>query len=109
LTTEASSDLSGIHARMPLILSPCDFRAWLDPETAGPGVAALLKPAPPGRLKRVEVGRYVNDPRHDAPQCVEPIPAGGGEDAGAERMRPAQGQLFEMDGDVGVSGAQRGR
>lgn len=74
LTTEASADLEGVHHRMPVILAPERFAAWLDPETEPGVLAGLLGSAPPGRLERTPVSRYVNDPRHDDPRCLEPEP-----------------------------------
>src|SRR5206468_3313432 len=47
LTTEANELVKPFHERMPVILPPADFGAWLDPKTqGGPEVQALLRPYP---------------------------------------------------------------
>ena len=34
--------------------------------------SAILRPFPAERMVAYPVGRWVNDPRHDDPRCVEP-------------------------------------
>jgi putative SOS response-associated peptidase YedK len=46
VTTSANATLAAIHERMPVILDPRDFDAWLAPETIIPVISRLL--APPG-------------------------------------------------------------
>lgn len=72
LTTEANADLAPIHARMPVLLEPEHFDAWLAPETGLDRLAALLVPAPAGRLVARAVSRRVHDPRNDDPDCLAP-------------------------------------
>jgi putative SOS response-associated peptidase YedK len=43
LTTSANGTLSAIHERMPVILDPADFEAWLSPETSNDGVERLMR------------------------------------------------------------------
>lgn len=67
LTTGASSDVRGLHGRMPAILAPDAARGWLerpDPE--------LLRPAPEGTLVAREVSLRVNSVAHDDPACLAP-------------------------------------
>ncbi|MGL5448349.1 MAG: SOS response-associated peptidase [Rhabdaerophilum sp.] len=45
LTTSANGMLSAVHDRMPVILDPEDFDAWLSPETAQDHVLRLMRPA----------------------------------------------------------------
>jgi len=48
LTREASPQMAAIHGRMPLLVPPGAFAAWLDPGLTGRAdVAALLAMAPP--------------------------------------------------------------
>ncbi len=48
LTRPASPRMAAVHERMPLILPPAAFAAWLDPRlTERPDVAALLATPPP--------------------------------------------------------------
>lgn len=44
LTTSANATLSAIHDRMPVILDPADFDAWLAPETEQDAVRRLMRP-----------------------------------------------------------------
>lgn len=71
LTTEAGPDLASIHHRMPVLLDPAARAAWLDPSTGAETLKTLLGPAPAGTLEAREVSRFVNEPRHDDPRCLE--------------------------------------
>ncbi len=73
VTTAANDVLRPIHPRMPVILDPADFAAWLDPATPPGAAAALLRPAPNAWLVAVPVSTRVNDVRHDDPGCIEPL------------------------------------
>lgn len=92
LTTDANADLEGVHHRMPVLLAPSDQARWIDPDAEREALQPLLRPAPPGRLARVPVTRWVNDPRHDDPRCLDPEP---------EVRQPA---LFTLDGGAGGGG-----
>ncbi|HKI36710.1 MAG TPA: SOS response-associated peptidase [Gemmataceae bacterium] len=72
LTTEANAVVRPVHDRMPVILPPGDFAAWLDPRTPGAEVGALLRPYPAEEMTGVPVGRYVSNPRNEGPQCLTP-------------------------------------
>lgn len=67
LTTPANRLVSGLHGRMPAILSPEQAEAWL----AGPD-PALLAPAPEDWLVATPVGTRVNSVLHDDPACLAP-------------------------------------
>jgi len=74
IVTDANELTRSIHDRMPVILDPADWDEWLDPETKNlTGLQALLKPFPPEAMTAWPVGRQVNNPRHDAPDCLEPV------------------------------------
>lgn len=73
VTTDANATMAPIHARMPVILAPEDWAAWLDPETPPARLRALLRPAPESALEAVPVSTAVNDPKHDDPRCVQPL------------------------------------
>jgi putative SOS response-associated peptidase YedK len=71
LTTAASEAARAVHDRMPVILRPEDFGAWLDPGPQGPELLLpLLRPS--GGLAFFPVSGYVNSPRNEGPRCVEP-------------------------------------
>jgi putative SOS response-associated peptidase YedK len=95
LTTAANPDLEGVHHRMPVILEPERFAAWLHTATTAPALKAMMQAAPKGTLVRQAVGRAVNDPRFDEPSCLDPASI---EDA-------AQASLF---GAAGFSQEERG-
>lgn len=44
LTTDANSLVAAIHDRMPVILDPSDFDAWLSPQTGQDVVMRLMRP-----------------------------------------------------------------
>jgi putative SOS response-associated peptidase YedK len=72
ITTEANAVSRPVHDRMPVVLSPGDFAAWLDPRTAAMNLAALLRPCPDEEVVAEPVGRYVSNPRHEGPLCLAP-------------------------------------
>jgi putative SOS response-associated peptidase YedK len=72
LTTTANELVKPLHDRMPVILSPDDFAAWLDPQTPPAQLHTLLRPYPAGAMEAVRVGRYVSNPRNEGPQCLAP-------------------------------------
>jgi putative SOS response-associated peptidase YedK len=75
LTTSAQDDLGHIHDRMPLMLSPEKYDAWLDPRHGDRAdLLALLEPAAPGRLEAFPVSTLVSNVRNNGPELVEPIP-----------------------------------
>lgn len=74
LTTEANGTMRPLHERMPVILDPADYAAWLDPANRDvQGLKALLRPCGDDVLTASAVGALVNNPRHDDPRCLEPV------------------------------------
>ncbi len=74
LTTDANAEVAPLHARMPVILDPDDFDAWLECDRVpAEEIAELLHPAPDGLLEAVEVHPRVNSPRVDEPGVLEPL------------------------------------
>ncbi len=60
LTTNASRATAAIHDRMPAIVEPKDFPAWLDCDGLGAEeAAALLKPAAEDALEFFEIGSEI--------------------------------------------------
>jgi putative SOS response-associated peptidase YedK len=73
LTTEPNELARKIHDRMPVILDPADYAAWLDPAVTVPAaVRPLLKPFPARAMTAFEVTTAVNDPAFDDPACLAP-------------------------------------
>ena len=74
VTTEANAALRPIHDRMPVMLSPDRFDAWLDVDGWPPERAVdLLKPFPAARIAAVPVSTRVNSVGNDDPGCIEPF------------------------------------
>ena len=74
LTTSAEDDLGHIHDRMPLLVEPDRYRAWLDPgRSQQEDLFGLLVPAAPGRLEAYPVSTEVNNVRNNGSQLVAPI------------------------------------
>jgi putative SOS response-associated peptidase YedK len=79
LTVPANALLRAIHDRMPAILSPEHWDAWLDPTAKDAArAAAWLAPSPPDELRAVAVSRRVNRTEFDDPACIEPAEPGAG-------------------------------
>ena len=74
ITTQPNALMESIHTRMPVILDTKDYAAWLDPAFQHVDILnALLRPFPAKHMTAFPVSTLVNNPRHDAPQCLEPI------------------------------------
>lgn len=72
ITTQANARLRPIHARMPVILDPADFDAWLDPALSANDALSLLRPAPDEAVDAYPVSTRVNNVRNDDEACIEP-------------------------------------
>ena len=74
VTTEANALLRDIHDRMPVIIGPEDWAAWLGEEPiADP--ATLLKPFPPERMTLWPVDKRVGNVKNQGPELAEPMKA----------------------------------
>lgn len=86
LTTEAVGPLADVHDRMPLVLAPGDWDAWLDPDTDAKAdtVARLLAPPPPSLVETMElrpVSNRVNNVRNNGPELLAALAPGQVEEA----------------------------
>ncbi len=71
ITTEPNDLMRPIHHRMPALLAPENFAAWLDPQAdAARDLAPLLQPARAGTLTATALSERVNHIRHDDPACL---------------------------------------
>ena len=102
LTTDADERVAHLHDRMPVILPPTSWAAWLDAETGQPDrLHEMLQPYPLSDWMLTPVSRHVNKPAHDDPTCVTPIASedapphtrSGENDVDAD-PGDAQGRLF---------------
>jgi putative SOS response-associated peptidase YedK len=72
VTTEPNGVAGAIHNRMPVILPPEDYEAWLSADTAPADAKALLKPYE-GKMIAYPVGKAVGSPKNDRPDLIEPV------------------------------------
>ncbi len=73
ITTTPNALMKTIHDRMPAILKPQDYRAWLAPEEKIPAeLQQLLVQYPAEEMEMMEVGKSVNNTRNLGPECLEP-------------------------------------
>jgi putative SOS response-associated peptidase YedK len=73
LTVPANQALSPLHDRMPAILLPEHFDAWLDTRGFSDEMAAeMLRPAPDNLLEYVAVNPSLNNARNEGPDLIEP-------------------------------------
>jgi putative SOS response-associated peptidase YedK len=71
ITTTPNETMAEIHDRMPVILPPSAWDAWLDPGNWDTTVLArLLVPAPPGLLTAHPVSDLVNSVRNNGPELI---------------------------------------
>ncbi|CAN5747831.1 SOS response-associated peptidase [soil metagenome] len=84
ITTTANETMAQVHHRMPVILPPTAWEAWLDPAPAAPAsLDRLLVPAPPDililHLVSTEVGNVRNQGAHltNPVEPTEPGPSPG--------------------------------
>ena len=74
VTCAANKTLAPIHDRMPAIVQPEHFDAWLDAEKVEAKQAvALLGPAPDDLLVAEEISTRVNNVRNDGPELIAPV------------------------------------
>lgn len=74
LTREAPpGPLASIHHRMPVILAPAQFDAWLSPATPPAAVAGLIAHSAT-EFRAHRVSTRVNSVRNESPDLVEEVP-----------------------------------
>jgi putative SOS response-associated peptidase YedK len=65
ITTQANAKMAAVHHRMPVILTPQQVAAWLDPAASHGDLQALLQPLPDAALSLTPVSKRVNAVRED--------------------------------------------
>jgi putative SOS response-associated peptidase YedK len=74
LTVAANRVVGRLHERMPAILPPEHFGAWLECRgVAATEAAKLLAPAADDVLEVIEVSAKLNNPRNEGPELQEPV------------------------------------
>ena len=74
ITTTANGVLAPIHDRMPVILAPGDYAAWLDQGDPA-RLKDLLRPCPEEWLRAYPVSPRVGSVRNEGPELMEPLDA----------------------------------
>jgi putative SOS response-associated peptidase YedK len=69
VTTSANATLRALHERMPVVLEPQDWPAWLGETETDP--TALLRPSA-AEFRVWRVGKAVNNVRNDSAALLEP-------------------------------------
>jgi putative SOS response-associated peptidase YedK len=88
LTTRAEDSVGHIHDRMPLLVEPARYDAWLDPSHGDvDDLKKLLVPAAPGRLEAYPVTTAVNNVRNNGPELLEPLDSEPAARAGGDGSR----------------------
>lgn len=73
ITTEANRQLQALHHRMPVILMPDDYAAWLDSAAPLQSLKTLLRPLTGDMLGFHPISTLVNSPKNDFPECRQPL------------------------------------
>ncbi len=74
ITCPANPTLAKVHDRMPAVVRPEHFDAWLDTEKIDAETAlALLGPTPEDFFKAYEISTRVNKAEHEGPDLIEPV------------------------------------
>ncbi|MCC7087026.1 MAG: SOS response-associated peptidase [Pirellulales bacterium] len=60
------------HERMPVILSPNDYDAWLSPAHKPESLRYLYESFPASEMTDTAINPLVNTSKNDKPECIEP-------------------------------------
>lgn len=71
IVTEANKTIQQVHDRMPVMLTPENYAAWIDPTNQEAGsLKKLLKPSPDIEFDIFPVSKRVNSPMNDDQACI---------------------------------------
>jgi putative SOS response-associated peptidase YedK len=74
ITTAASPSLTPVHHRMPAVLKPEAYGAWLDPQRSDTQtLTRLLRQRIETEFTSRPVSREVNATRNNNPACIDPL------------------------------------
>lgn len=72
LTTGPNELMAPIHHRMPVILSPSDYDAWLDPTMNDPAkLTYMYEPFPASDMTMKLASAYTNKAGNEGPECLD--------------------------------------
>jgi putative SOS response-associated peptidase YedK len=73
ITTTPNEVCAQVHDRMPVILPPASYDAWLSPEPRrAEELTPLLAPYPAEEMETFAVSTAVNNPKNEGPSLLEP-------------------------------------
>ncbi|MEL7316489.1 MAG: SOS response-associated peptidase [Cyanobacteria bacterium J06559_3] len=73
LTIRPNDLMASIHHRMPVILPPEAYEAWLDPSFYNPGtLESLLRPYDTVEMTATPISTAINNPRNDSERVQQP-------------------------------------
>jgi putative SOS response-associated peptidase YedK len=72
ITTDANALVRPVHDRMPVILQPADYTAWLGAKTTMEDLKALLKPLSADLMERYRVSKRMSNARNEGEECMAP-------------------------------------
>jgi putative SOS response-associated peptidase YedK len=76
IVTQANDLMAPIHDRMPVIIAPEDYAAWLDPAVDDPmAIGTMLAPFPAELMRAYPVSTRVNNVKNDGPDLVKALAA----------------------------------
>ena len=71
ITTEANITMASIHDRMPVLIAPQDYAAWLDPAQRDANeLMRFVRPYPAERMSAYRVSPRVSKPDNDDPSLI---------------------------------------
>jgi putative SOS response-associated peptidase YedK len=73
LTTDPNELVARLHDRMPVVLDPADWDAWLNESTPPTELRPLLHPAPAATLDAYAVSPAVNNVRNEGAELLAPL------------------------------------
>ncbi|MCH2384824.1 MAG: SOS response-associated peptidase [Pedosphaera sp.] len=73
ITTTPNRLAKRVHDRMPVIVHPADYDRWLSAESQAADLKQLLQPFDDESMRGHYVTPLMNNPRFEAPACIEPI------------------------------------
>jgi len=74
ITCDAKATVARLHDRMPVVLAPEQYEAWLDCKRTDMSTAQeTLQPARDELLEAIEMHPQINDSRRDDPGIQQPL------------------------------------
>ena len=78
LTTAANTLMAEIHNRMPVIVRPENYAAWLDPGVNDVNqLHNLITPYPENEMEAYAVSEHLNSPANEGAELVQRVQTGG--------------------------------